>query len=296
MLDYKTIIIKRYALNLSGREIARQIGASKSGVNEFLKAFEECDSISYPLPNGITNYGIAELVYGNPPGNNGRNPNIEYPDYGDVNRQLSTRKNMTLVFLWNRYKKKCEETGRRYYQYRQFCEHYSEWCAENAETLHFDAVIGEKMEVDFAGKTFEITDPLTGEIYTVVVFVAILPYSQYIYAEGMLSVKEPQWIDVNNHALDYFGGVPALVVCGNCRQAVIANRDWIAPELNKDYAEWAEHNQTVILPAKVRKPKYKSSVENAVGILEKGFFHEMEERQYFSLEQFNQDLWVFLEQ
>ncbi|GAA6286352.1 hypothetical protein F190043G2_30230 [Blautia caecimuris] len=69
MLDYKTIIIKRYALNLSGREIARQIGAGKSGVNEFLKAFEECDSISYPLPNGITNYGIAELVYGNPPGN-----------------------------------------------------------------------------------------------------------------------------------------------------------------------------------------------------------------------------------
>ena len=51
--------------------------------------------------------------------------------------------------------------------------------------------------LDFAGKTFEITDPLTGEIYTVVVFVAILPYSQYIYAEGMLSVKEPQWIDVN---------------------------------------------------------------------------------------------------
>ena len=26
------------------------------------------------------------------------------------------------------------------------------------------------------------------------VFVAILPYSQYIYAEGMLSVKEPQYI------------------------------------------------------------------------------------------------------
>ena len=36
MLDYKTIIIKRYALHLSGREIAKQIGASKSGVNEFL--------------------------------------------------------------------------------------------------------------------------------------------------------------------------------------------------------------------------------------------------------------------
>ena len=69
------------------------------------------------------------------------------------------------------------------------------------------------MEVDFAGQTFAMTDPLTGEILPIVVFVAILPYSQYIYAEGMLSTKEPQWIEVNNHALDYFGGVPALVVC-----------------------------------------------------------------------------------
>ena len=151
------------------------------------------------------------------------------------------------------------------------------------------------MEVDFAGKTFRMVNPLTGETMEIVVFVAVLPYSQYIYAEGMVSIKEPQWIAVNNNALAYFGGVPALVVCDNCKQAVIANRDWIAPELNKDYAEWAEHNHTVILPAKVKKPKYKSSVENAVGILEKGFFHDMEEMDYFSLEQFNRDLWKHLD-
>ena len=74
------------------------------------------------------------------------------------------------------------------------------------------------------------------------------------------------------------------------------NKDWIEPELNKDYAEWAEHNGTVILPAKVRRPKFKSSVENSVGILEKGFFHDLEERQYFSLEQFNADLWEKLDE
>ena len=62
MLDYKDIIIKRYALKLSGREIARQLGVSKSGVNEFLKAFENCDTLQYPLPTGITNYGIAQAV------------------------------------------------------------------------------------------------------------------------------------------------------------------------------------------------------------------------------------------
>lgn len=294
-LDYKDIIIKHYALSMSGSEIARQTGFSKSGVNDFLRAFKKCEDLSYPLPAGITNYGIALKVYGSVPGSGGRNENIELPDYEDAAKLMATRKNMTLMFLWNRYKKKCEEEGVRFYQYSQYCELYNKWCEENYETAHFDAVIAQKMEVDFAGQTFSMTDPLTGEIRNIVVFVAILPYSQYIYAEGMLSAKEPQWIDVNNHALDYFGGVPALVVCDNCKQAVIVNQDWIEPELNKDYADWADHYGTVILPAKVRKPKFKSSVENAVGILEKGFFHKLEERQYFSLEQFNKDLWKELE-
>ena len=39
----------------------------------------------------------------------------------------------------------------------------------------------------------------------------------------------------------------------------------------------------------------KSSVENAVGILESGIFHTLADRQYFSLEQFNRDLWSELE-
>ena len=294
-LDYKDIIIKHYALSMSGSEMARQTGFSKSGVNDFLRAFKKCEDLSYPLPAGITNYGIALKVYGSVPGSGGRNENIELPDYEDAAKLMATRKNMTLMFLWNRYKKKCEEEGVRFYQYSQYCELYNKWCEENYETAHFDAVIAQKMEVDFAGQTFSMTDPLTGEIRNIVVFVAILPYSQYIYAEGMLSTKEPQWIDVNNHALDYFGGVPALVVCDNCKQAVIVNQDWIEPELNKDYADWADHYGTVILPAKVRKPKFKSSVENTVGILEKGFFHKLEERQYFSLEQFNKDLWKELE-
>ena len=295
-LDYKDIIIKHYALSMSGSEIARQTGFSKSGVNDFLRAFKKCEDLQYPLPAGITNYGIAIKVYGSAPGSGGRNENIELPDYEEAANLMATRKNMTLMFLWNRYKKKCEEEGTRFYQYSQYCELYNKWCEENYETAHFDAVIAQKMEVDFAGQTFSLTEPLTGEIMTIVVFVAILPYSQYIYAEGMLSTKEPQWIEVNNHALDYFGGVPALVVCDNCKQAVTANRDWINPDINKDYAEWAEHNHTAILPAKVRKPRYKSSVENAVGILEKGFFHDLEEKTYFSLNQFNNDLWKKLDE
>lgn len=296
MLDYKDIITKYFVFGMPGAEIARQTNMSKSGINDFLRAFKSSEKISFPLPEGITNYGIHELVYGHAPGANNRSDGYEKPDYAEVFRQMSERKNMTLVYLWNRYSNRCKTEGLKYYQYRQFCELYAVWCEENYETIHLQAVIGQKMEVDFAGKTFELIDRVTGEATAIVVFVAILPYSQYIYAEGMTSACEPQWIDVNNHALQYFGGVPSIVVCDNCKQAVIANEDWINPELNKDYAEWADHNHTAILPAKVRKPKYKSSVENAVGILEKGFFHDLEEMRYFSLEQFNHDLWKKLDE
>ena len=288
MLDYKDIIVKHYALHMSGREIASVLGVSKSGVNGFLSAFDKCNTLQYPLPPGITNYGIAELVYGKT--ETTRDLSFELPDYADIEKQLSSRKNMTLVFLWGRYKNRCTTEGKKFYSYRQFCELFQRWCEDNAESLHKNAVIGQQIEVDFAGKTFEMTDRLTGEIYPIVVFVAILPYSQYIFAEGMLSTKEPEWIEANNRMLQFFEGVTPLLICDNCKQAVIANKDWIDPDLNKDYAEWAEHNQTVILPAKVKKPKYKSSVKNAVGILEKGFFHDLEERQYCSLESCNEDL------
>ena len=46
-LDYKDIIIKHYALSMSGSEIARQTGFSKSGVNDFLRAFKKCEDLNY---------------------------------------------------------------------------------------------------------------------------------------------------------------------------------------------------------------------------------------------------------
>lgn len=73
------------------------------------------------------------------------------------------------------------------------------------------------------GQHSRIIDSITTEAPEAVVFVAILPYSQYIYAECMTSTKEPQWISVNNNALEYFEGVPLMVVFDSCKLAVIAN-------------------------------------------------------------------------
>ena len=158
MLDYKVIIIKHYGGGMSGNELAGQGLGSRSGINDFLRAFEASKKIGYPLPEGITNYGIAELVYGSADGTNEatRALSFEYPDYAAVHTAMTTRKNMTMVYQWNQYKRTCEEAGKKYYSYRQFCANYVTWCKENEETMHFQAVKAQKMEVDFAGKTFSI--------------------------------------------------------------------------------------------------------------------------------------------
>ena len=92
MLDYKDIITKRYLLGMSGREIADQTQAGKAGVYDFLWAFDKCDKPSYPLPEGITNYGIYEIVYDHATGNNTCNESYEQPEFEQVLHQMTKRK------------------------------------------------------------------------------------------------------------------------------------------------------------------------------------------------------------
>lgn len=49
LLDYKDIIIKHYSLMLDGTKTARQIGATRSGVNGFLSAFEARENLAFPF-------------------------------------------------------------------------------------------------------------------------------------------------------------------------------------------------------------------------------------------------------
>ena len=47
MLDYKDIITKHCALGMTGSAIAETLGVSKSGVNDFLRAFKACKDLKY---------------------------------------------------------------------------------------------------------------------------------------------------------------------------------------------------------------------------------------------------------
>ena len=59
----------------------------------------------------------------------------------------------------------------------------------------------------------------TGEIINAYVFVGVMTYSQYAYAEAFIDEKQPAWIRAQVHMYEFFGGVAKILVPDNCTRA-----------------------------------------------------------------------------
>ena len=82
---------------------------------------------------------------------------------------------------------------------------------------------GDAIQVDWAGDTFSVYDPVTGEQSPAYLFVAILPYSHYTYAEACEDMKTENWLNCHVHAFNYYGGVTRLLIPDNCKTATTSN-------------------------------------------------------------------------
>jgi len=289
-MDYKKVLKLHYVNALSSRDIAASCGdCSKSAINEFLKRFRECNSLSYPLNEDVSNEFIESVLY-KKSGISSTQQLYRDFDKESVYKALA-RKGETLKHIWQKYNAIGIVDGKRPYSYRQFCRRYSEWSDAKQITFHIQRYPGVNLELDYAGKQLLIHDRRNpGETTKVTIFVAALTYSDYFYAEGMVECDIRNWIRVNNNAIEFFGGITPTVTPDNCKVAVNKNKDWISPELNKDYQAWAEHNDTVITPAKVRSPRWKPVVEGHVKILTMHILVEMEKMVFYSIDELNRVL------
>ena len=123
------------------------------------------------------------------------------------------------------------------------------------------------MEVDWAGDTIPVYDPMTGEPSPAYLFVAVLPCSCFVYAEACADMKTENWLLCHVHAYNYFGGVARLLIPDNLKTGVTSNTRY-ETVLNRSYQELAVHYGTAIVPARVRKPQDKSHAEGSVRFVE----------------------------
>ena len=289
-MDYKRVLRLHFVNHLSGREIAESCGdCSKTTVNEFLKRFRENPELSYPLPVDVTNEYIESILYKKP----GVSANqLLYRDFNkEAVYKALARKGETLKHLWQKYNAIGIVDGKKPMSYRQYCRRYSEWADSKQLTFHIQRYPGVNLELDYAGKQLYLHNRRNPDETTkVTIFIAALTYSDYFYAEGMTECDIRNWIRVNNNALTYFGGVTPTITPDNCKVAVARNKDWISPVLNKDFQAWAEHNNTVLTPAKVKSPRWKPVVEGHVKIITMHILMDMEDMVFYSLDDLNRVL------
>jgi transposase len=95
------------------------------------------------------------------------------------------------------------------------------------------------------------------------VFRVVLSHSRKAYSEVVWQQTTENFIRCLENAFRSFGGVPHTCVIDNLRAAV-TKADWYDPQLNPKVAAFADHYQTVILPAKPYMPRHKGKIEAGV--------------------------------
>lgn len=189
----------------------------------------------------------------------------------------------------------CRLNGDEPLMYSQFCYYIQHDEQKHRAAMHINRKPGEQVEVDWAGDPAHIIDPDTGEIIQAYIFVGVMTYSQYAYAEAFIDEKQPAWIRAHVHMYKFFGGVAKILVPDNCKTAVIHNNNWNDQRINAVYNEMAEHYNTAIIPARVRAPKDKPNTERAVGNISTWIIAALRDEQFFSLAELNQAILYKLE-
>lgn len=172
------------------------------------------------------------------------------------------------------------------YRISSFCKHLTRYMIGIKVVGHVEHHAGEQMYIDYAGDKLKVYDEATGEERGVEVFVAILPCSHYTYCEAVWSQRKEDLIKACENAMHFFGGVPQAIVPDNLKSAVVRS-DRHEPVINEEFAAMADHYETAVYPARVRHPKDKALVENAVKLMYRSVYADIEGLVFHDLESLN---------
>jgi transposase len=264
--------------------ISKYLSLSRNTVKKYIALYQLLN-LSIEDINQKSDTELEELFSNNKSQNPSPRLQGVYAFFPYMERELK-KTGVTKQLMWEEYYRK-HPGGLKS---SQFFEHYTRWSKKVNPVMHMNHKAGDKMFVDYAGKTLQLVDKNTGEITEVEFFVAILGASQCTYAEASFSQKKEDFITSTENALHFFKGVPAAIVPDNLKSAVTKSNRY-EPTLNETFLDFAEHYGTTILPARVYKPRDKSLVEGAVRILYQRIYSALRGKTFYSLKTLNKAIW-----
>ena len=282
-------ILRCYAAGIGIKETASTFHISRNTVRKYVRLFlSSGKSIEQllSLPNGQLDelFGCTDTRHREP---SSKRIELEALLPGYVSRL--SRKGMSVRKLFKEYHTEYPDG----YQLSSFKRIVSEYRFHIKVVGHVEHYAAEQMYIDFAGDRLEVVDEMTGETKKAEVFVAILPFSHYTYCEAVWSQRKEDLIKACENAIQYFEGVPAAIVSDNLKAAVTRS-DRNEPVINDDFAAFAEYYGCVVYPARVRHPKDKALVENAVKLLYRSIYLDIEGMTFSSLEELNTAIHISL--
>jgi transposase len=287
MRRVREILRLKYSLGLSIRQIAHSCSISTGVVCSYLQRAQAAH-LSWPLPAELDDAALEALLF--PSVANLPTQGAPLPDFQRIHEELRSHRHVTLSLLWQEYK----ENHKNGYQYSRFCQLYRGWEKKLDVVMRQEHRAGDKTYVDHAGPTIPVVDPESGELRQASIFVAVLGASSYTYAEATWTRDLYDWIGSHVRTFEFFGGCTAAVVPDNWRTAV-SKACWYEPELNPTYRDLAEHYSTVILPARVKKPRDKAKVESGVLLVERWILAALRHQTFIGLVALNRAIRELLE-
>ena len=221
---------------------------------------------------------------------NGGNPAYCDKRFEDFKKRLQhfeqelRHKHMTVQLLWEEYIQDVPDG----YSLTQFRYHLK----QNIVAIKPSTVLkmlhqpGAKMYIDFAGDKLGYVDMETGELIQVETFAAVLPCSGYTFIICVPSQSIEHFLGALDAAIRFFGGAPRLLVPDNLRSAVKSFDKW-SPSITDGLNALATHYGCCAQPARVRKPKDKALVEDAVHKSYTRIYAPLRNKTFHSLEELN---------
>jgi transposase len=269
-------------------KIKESIKCARSTVGEILKRCRNA-GLTYEKAKDMNPDHITALLY----------PNASHlylkedPDFETIYAELKKHPNLNVRFLWSEYKEQNPDG----LEYSQFCERFNRWQNQTGKkvTMHQEREPGKELFVDWMGDTLEVVmDPNTGELRRAHFFVSALGNSGFPYVEAFPDEKQDKWILAHIHALEYYKGIPRIIVPDNCKTAV-TKPQYYDPVINPAYWELAKHYGVAVIPARVQEPQDKPIVEESVGWLETWLLGWLRKQRFFSFSELNEAIRIRLQ-
>jgi transposase len=279
MRKIREVLRLRFEHQRTFEQIAISCNIGSSTVSDYVHRFKAA-KLSWPLSCGLDDLQLEQLLF--PSARAAPSPAKGSPNWEDIHRELR-RKGVTLMLLWQEYK----EAHPDGYQYSQFCRLYRHWTGSIDPTMRQAHRAAEKMFVDYAGMTMGVYDQSSQEMREAQIFIAVLGASNYTYAQATWTQSLPDWIEAHCRAFEFFNGVTEVVVPDNTKTGV-KDPCFYEPDINLTYLDMAQHYNTVIIPARVRRPKDKAKVEVGVQIVERWILARLRNHTFFDIGQLNE--------